>query len=222
MFKQKPTAPFDTGSRFPSPYRIREPRGRAERCAAPVGLLPSSAFPRLSPTRPSAQRCRKPPTERPAPPAARPCAHRSFPGGAQKARSHRTRARLTSPPPGFLEALYKSLPPTKTKGRQQKQAPHAPGTFRFAPAHRVTGLQAAPGRSHSPPTRARRTPTSAAFSPHSPRRAAFPAAGRLPKPLRAAIPRGGSAAPARTPEPPGTVGPGRERSRRARRRTPLL
>ncbi|XP_048812141.1 uncharacterized protein LOC125698183 [Lagopus muta] len=126
MFKQKPTAPFDTGSRFPSPYRIREPRGRAARCAAPVGLLPSSAFPRLSPTRPSAQRCRKPPTERPAPPAARPCAHRSFPGGAQKARSHRTRARLTSPPPGFLEALYKPLPPTKTKGRQQKQAPHAP------------------------------------------------------------------------------------------------
>lgn len=187
-------------------------RRRAARCAAPIGLLPSFALPGLSPTRPSAQGRRKEPTERP--PAAHSASMRAplLPGGAQKARSHRTRARLASPPPGFLEALTnRSLQQNERKARSRRRAPQV----RFASPHRSAyrgctqrpADPAAPQRGpDAPPHHQRRVP----FPPHSPRGAALPVAGRRPRrvgarppPVRRSPPvrwgRAGSGAAARTP-----------------------
>lgn len=182
-------------------------RRRAARCAAPIGLLPSFALPGLSPTRPSAQGRRKEPTERPL--AAHSASMRAplLPGGAQKARSHRTRARLASPPPGFLEALTnRSLQQNERKARSRRRAPQV----RFASPHRSAyrGCTQRPADPAAP----QRGPD-APPPPSAPR--SLPSALTAwsgPSCRRAAAPQGGSAAPARPPEPPGAVGPGRERS----------
>lgn len=166
---------------------LRSPRALPH---AAVGLGTSEGADRTAPRRPQCVHARTAPPRR----------------GAKSAQPpHACSPRFSAA--GLPRSAYKPLPPTKRK-EGKKQAPRTPGTLRFAPPQRLPGLHAAAGGSRSPPARARRTPP-----PPAPR--SLPSALTAwsgPSCRRAAAPQGGSAAPARPPEPPGAVGPGRERS----------
>lgn len=120
-------------------------------------------------------------------------------------------------PSGLPRSAYKPLPPTKRKeGKKAGAARPRYASLLPSPPQRVPGLHAATGGSHSPPARARRTPTSAASPPHSP---------TLDRPFLS--PGGDTAGWERGPHPYtgaplcGEAGPGAE-PLRARRRKPLL